>query len=71
MKEAVSAARDAWEQDDLAGALAALDQAIAKVGELEVQLEEAHQLLQEILEVMEGLEGEAGAASSSGWAWAI
>ena len=71
MKEALSAAKEAWEQDDLAGALSSLDLAIAKVGELEVQLEEARQLLQEILEVMEGLEGGAGAASSSAWTWAV
>ena len=71
MKEALSAARDAWEQGDFAGALSNLDQAIAKVGELEVQLEEAHQLLQEILEVMEGLEGGAGAASPSAWTGAV
>jgi len=70
MKEALSAARDAWEQGDLESALSSLDQAIAKVGELEVQLEEAHRLLQEILEAVKALSEKAGSTAAAVPAWA-
>ncbi len=70
MKEALAAARDAWEEGDLDGALSCLDQAIAKAGELEVQLDEAHRLLGEILDAVAQLKGQAGAASATTW-WAV
>jgi len=70
MKEAIAGAREAWEQDDLDGALSSLDGAIAKAGELKVQLKEAHQLFQQILEVLRQLNEEVGAAPASAQEWA-
>lgn len=70
MKEAIAGAREAWEQDDLDGALSSLDGAIAKAGELKVQLEEAHQLFQEVLDVLRQLNEEVGAAPASAQEWA-
>jgi len=70
MKEAIAGAREAWEQDDLDGALFSLDGAIAKAGELKVQLKEAHQLFQQILEVLRQLNEEVGAAPASAQEWA-
>ena len=71
MKDALSAAREAWEQEDLDGALSSLDQAIALVGELKVQLEEVHQLLGQVLDVLEQLNAEAGSAPAAAKAWAV
>ena len=70
MKDAVAGAREAWEQDDLDGALSGLDQAIAKVGELKAQMEELHQLFQEVLDVLGQLNEEVGAAPASAQEWA-
>jgi len=71
MKESLAAAREAWEQDNLDGALSGLDQAIAQVGEVKGQLDEAHQLFQEILEVLRQLGDEAGATPAEANAWTV
>jgi uncharacterized membrane protein YccC len=57
---AVAAAREAWEAGDLEGALSALDQAIAKAPELKGQLDELHQLFEEVLEALKQLGVEGG-----------
>lgn len=70
MKEAASASRDAWEQEDLDGALSALDQAIVKAVELKPLLEEAHQLLDQILDALQQIAEETEAPSASSPAFA-
>jgi hypothetical protein len=69
MKDALSSARGAWEGEDIDGALSGLDGAIAKAGELKVQLDELHQLFREVLEVVDQLGAEAGGTSAPAGSW--
>ena len=69
MKDALSSAQEAWEGEDVDGALSGLDAAIAKAGELKVQLDELHQLFREVLEVVDQLGAEAGGTSAPAGSW--
>lgn len=71
MKDALAGAGEAWEGEDLDGALSSLDQAIVKAGELKVQLDELHQLFQEVLEVLRQLDEKAGSTSAPAGSWTV
>jgi len=69
MKGALAAAREAWEGDDLDGALSSLDEAIARAGELKDRLDEVHRQFLEIIEVLQQLDEEAGTTTAPAYSW--